>query len=612
VAAGTEGDDVEEAVSPGLAVIFRSRSRRLLSDLLRPHRRGLVGAGVLVVIAQAASLAGPLLVRFGIDRGIPPLRPGGGGSPVVLLAVVAALLVTAVVQAVASRAFFSRSGRIGEDVVYALRVHVYDHFSRLSLSFHERFTSGRVIARLTSDVESLGELMQEGVQALVVAALSVVTIGVVLVVLDPPLGLAALASVPLLFALTRWYQRSAERAYRAIREAVALVIIFFTESLSGVRAVHVFRREERNQEIFSDLNERYRRANAVAWRQAGVYGPALKLLGYLTTTAVLAFGALRVIDGAMTVGTLTASLLYLRRFFDPMQDLSQFYTVFQSAAAALEKISGVLETAPAVAEPASPQSLPPVAAAGRGGGVAFEAVEFAYRPDRVVLPRFDLRIPPAQTVALVGETGAGKSTVARLLARFWDPTSGRVTLDGVDLRDLGDADLRRAVVAVTQEGFLFSGSVADNVALGRAGATRRDVEAAAVAAGAHPFISALPAGYDTEVGKRGGSLSAGQRQLVALARAFLADPRVLILDEATSSLDLPSERTVHNALARLLSGRTAVVIAHRLSTLAIADRVLVMEGGRIVEDGAPSDLIAQGGRYAALHAAWRESLALPA
>lgn len=612
VAAGTEGDDVEEAVSPGLAVIFRSRSRRLLSDLLRPHRRGLVGAGVLVVIAQAASLAGPLLVRLGIDRGIPPLRPRVGGSPAVLLAVVAALLVTAVVQAVTSRAFFSRSGRIGEDVVYALRVRLHDHFSRLSLSFHERFTSGRVTARLTSDVESLGELMQEGVQALVVAALSVVTIGVVLVVLDPPLGLAALASVPLLFALTRWYQRSAERAYRAIREAVALVIIFFTESLSGIRAVHAFRREERNQEIFSDLNERYRRANAVAWRQAGVYGPGLKLLGHLTTTAVLAFGALRVIDGAMTVGTLTASLLYLRRFFDPMQDLSQFYTVFQSAAAALEKISGVLETAPAVAEPASPRSLPPAATGGRGGGIAFEAVEFAYRPDRVVLPRFDLRVPPGQTVALVGETGAGKSTVARLLARFWDPTSGRITLDGVDLRDLGDADLRRAVVAVTQEGFLFSGSVADNVALGRPGATRRDVEAATVAAGAHPFINALPARYDTEVGKRGGSLSAGQRQLVALARAFLADPRVLILDEATSSLDLPSERTVHHALARLLSGRTAVVIAHRLSTLAIADRVLVMEDGGIVEDGAPSDLIARGGRYAALHAAWRESLALPA
>jgi ATP-binding cassette subfamily B protein len=451
--------------------------------------------------------------------------------------------------------------------------------------------------------------MQEGVQALVVAALSVGSIGVVLVVLDPPLGLAALASLPVLFAVTRWYQRSAERAYRAIREAVALVIIFFTESLSGVRAVQAFRREERNQEIFSDLNDRYRRANAVAWRQAGVYGPGLKLLGHLTTAVVLAYGARRVIDGAVTVGTLTAFLLYLRRFFDPMQDLSQFYTVFQSAAAALEKISGVLETEPTVAEPASPLALPPVRPGGRGGTVTFEAVDFAYGTGRVVLAGFDLRIPPGQTLALVGETGAGKSTVARLLARFWDPTSGRVTLDGVDLRDLRDADLRRAVVSVTQEGFLFSASVADNIALGRSDATRRDIEAAARAAGAHPFISALPAGYDAEVGKRGGSLSAGQRQLIALARAFLADPRVLILDEATSSLDLPSERIVHQALARLLSGRTAVIIAHRLSTLAIADRVLVMEHGRIVEDGAPSELISRGGRYATLHGAWRRSLA---
>jgi ABC-type multidrug transport system fused ATPase/permease subunit len=523
--------------------------------------------------------------------------------------VVAALLVMAVVQAVTSRAFFSRSGRIGEDVVYALRVRLYDHFSRLSLSFHERFTSGRVIARLTSDVESLGELMQEGVQALVVAALSVVTIGVVLVVLDPPLGLAALASVPLLFVLTRWYQRSAERAYRAIREAVALVIIFFTESLSGIRAVHAFRREERNQEIFSDLNDRYRRANAVAWRQAGVYGPGLKLLGHLTSTAVLAFGAVRVIDGAMSVGTLTAFLLYLRRFFDPMQDLSQFYTVFQSAAAALEKISGVLETAPTVAEPASPRSLPPVAPGARGGGVVFEAVEFAYRPERVVLPGLDLSVPAGQTLALVGETGAGKSTVARLLARFWDPTSGRITLDGVDLRDLSDADLRRSVVAVTQEGFLFSGSVADNIAFGRPTASRAEIEQAARAVGAEEFIQRLPDGYDTDVRKRGGRLSAGQRQLIAFARAFLADPAVLILDEATSSLDIPTERAVQRALHTVLHGRTALIIAHRLSTVQIADRVLVLDAGRVVEDGTPAELIATvDGRYAALHTAWLDSL----
>lgn len=612
VAAGG-ADDAEEAVTAGLARIFRARSRRLLSELLRPHRRDLIRVGVLVVVSQAASLAGPLLVRLGIDRGIPPLRPGGSGSLVILAVVGAALLVTALVEAATARAFFSQSGRIGEDVVYDLRVRLYEHFSRLSLSFHERFTSGRVISRLTSDVESLGELMQEGIQALVVATLSVVTIGLVLVALDPSLGLAALASVPVLFVVTRWYRHSAEQAYRAIREAVALVIIFFTESLSGIRAVHAFRREGRNQEIFSDLNQRYRQANATSWRLAGVYGPGLKLLGHVTTAAVLAYGALRVIDGTTTVGTLTAFLLYLRRFFDPMQDLSQFYTVFQSAAAALEKISGVLETEPTVVEPASPVVLPPTAAGGGGGGhVAFEAVGFAYRPDRVVLSDFNLRIPAGRTVALVGETGAGKSTVARLLARFWDPTSGRITLDSVDLRHLADADLRRAVVTVTQEGFLFSGSVADNIALGRPDATRRDIEAAAAVAGADHFVSALPEGYDTEVGKRGGSLSAGQRQLVALARAFLADPRVLILDEATSSLDLPSERTVQQALARLLSDRTALVIAHRLSTLAIADRVLVMEKGRIVEDGAPSDLIARGGRYAVLHAAWRQSLAQPA
>ncbi|HEY4410598.1 MAG TPA: ABC transporter ATP-binding protein [Acidimicrobiia bacterium] len=610
--ADDDRDDVEETVTAGLAGLFRARSRRLLADLLRPHRGALFRVGLLVVVSQAAALAGPLLVRLGIDRGIPPLLPGGGGDPTALLVVVAALGAVAVIQAVTFRAFFFQSGRIGEDVVLSLRGRLYDHVGRLSLSFHERFTSGRVIARLTSDVESLGELMQEGLQALVVAALSVVSIGAVLVVLDPPLGLISLASLVPLFAATRWYRRSAERAYRAIREAVALVIMFFVESLSGIRAVHAFRREGRNQEIFSDLNERYREANAVSWRLAAVYGPGLKLLGHLTTVAVLAYGAVRATEGSITVGTLTAFLLYLRRYFDPMQDLSQFYTVFQSAAAALEKISGVLEAEPAVGEPTEPATLPRPAAGATGGAVTFESVGFAYRPGRPVLSGLDLTIPPGQTVALVGETGAGKSSVARLLARFWDPTAGRVTLDGVDLRRLADADLRRAVVIVTQEGFLFSGSVADNIALGRPDVTRHDVEAAAIAVGAHRFIAALPAGYDTPVGKRGGSLSAGQRQLVAFARAFLADPRVLILDEATSSLDLPTERTVQAALGRLLAGRTAVVIAHRLSTLAIADRILVMEGGRIVEDGPPADLVAAGGRYAELHAAWRHSLAQPA
>ncbi|MGH8999016.1 MAG: ABC transporter ATP-binding protein, partial [Acidimicrobiia bacterium] len=432
------GDDDERAsgtVTAGLAGVLRARSRRLLGELLRPHRRALVRVGFLAVVSQAASLSAPLLVSLGIDRGIPPLLPGGDGSPAVLAVVVVALLAVAVVRAVSFRMFFCQAGRVGEEVVLTLRGRLYDHFGRLSLSFHERFTAGRVISRLTSDVESLGELMQEGLQALVVAALSVASIGIVLVVLDPPLGLVALATLPVLVVVTRQYRRRAERAYRAVRERVALVIMFFVESLSGIRAVHVFRREERNQEIFSGLNERYREANAVSWRLAGLYGPGLKLIGHVTTAGVLAYGATRVTDGAITVGTLTAFLLYLRRFFDPMQDLSQFYTVFQSAAAALEKISGVLETGPSVAEPQVRVPLPG-AAAGEprtGGALAFEAVGFAYQRDRVVLPRLDLRIPAGQTVALVGETGAGKSTVARLAARFWDPTWGRVTLDGVDL-----------------------------------------------------------------------------------------------------------------------------------------------------------------------------------
>jgi ABC-type multidrug transport system fused ATPase/permease subunit len=323
--------------------------------------------------------------------------------------------------------------------------------------------------------------------------------------------------------------------------------------------------------------------------------------------AALFYGGHRVLDGAMQVGVLTSFLLYLRRFFDPMQDIAVFYNSFQSASAALEKLSGVLEERPSVPEPEQPTPL--LAARGE---VAMRAVRFSYRGETgrdVVLPRLDLSVPAGRTVALVGATGAGKSTVARLLARFYDPQSGQVLLDGVDLRQLSERDLRRAVVMVTQENFLFSGSVADNIAFGRPGASRDEIEAAARAIGAHDFIAALPDGYDTDVRKRGGRLSAGQRQLVAFARAFLADPAVLILDEATSSLDVPSERAVQRALRTILADRTALIIAHRLSTVEFADRVLVMEAGRIVEDGTPAELIGGSGRFAGLHRAWRDSLA---
>jgi ABC-type multidrug transport system fused ATPase/permease subunit len=428
-------------------------------------------------------------------------------------------------------------------------------------------------------------------------------IGVALLLLDLPLALVTLSAFPLLFVMTRWFRGHAERAYRATREAVALVIVHFVESLGGIQAVHAFRREPRNQEIFEYLDDRYRGANMWSQRLAATYGPGVQFVGRATTAIVLLYGSLRVLDHRMTVGVLAAFLLYLRRFFAPMEELSQFYNLFQAAAASLEKLSGVLDEAPGVAEPTNP-----IALAHAHGELRFEDVRFAYR-DRIVLHQLDLVIPAGQTVALVGATGAGKTTIARLAARFWDPTNGRVLLDGIDERDVAETDLRRAIITVTQENFLFSGSVLDNIALGRPGASRAEIEAAASAIGAHDFIAGLPNGYDTDVHQKGARLSAGQRQLVSFARAFLADPAVLILDEATSSLDVPSERLVQHALQTLLADRTAIIIAHRLTTVEIADRVVVVDDGRVVEDGSPEDLIGGTGRYAALHQAWVESLA---
>jgi ABC-type multidrug transport system fused ATPase/permease subunit len=587
----------------GLASFLRARSRRLLGSLLRPHRRVLWWMGAVVVAESLAEMAGPYLVKVAIDRGIPPLLRGGGATT--LAVVVAAFLGAAVAQAVLTAVFVRVTGRVGQDVLFELRARLFDHFQRLSLGFHERYTSGRVTSRLTSDVEAIAELFDTGLSQLVFAVMSLVTTLGVMFVLDVPLALVALASFPLLFGLTAWFRRHAARAYRAARAAVALVIVQFTESLAGIRAVHAFRREPRNQEIFAEVNRRYTGANATSARYAAVFGPGTRAIGSVTVAVTLLVGASRVIGGATTVGVLAAFVLYLRRFFEPMQDLAQFFNTFQSASAALEKLSGVLEEEPSVPEPAgAPAALPsgPVE-------VRFDDVSFAYQPDRPVLERLHLVIPAGQTVALVGQTGAGKSTIARLLARFYDPTDGRVLLGGVDLRELAGGDLRAAVVMVTQEAFLFTGSVADNIAFGRPAASRADVQAAARAVGADELFSGLPDGYDTVVGKRGGRLSSGQRQLVAFARAFLAAPQVLILDEASSSLDAPHERLVQDALRTLLADRTAVIIAHRLSTVEIADRVLVVERGRVVEDGPPADLLAGGGAFRALHQAWANTLA---
>ena len=430
-------------------------------------------------------------------------------------------------------------------------------------------------------------------------------VGILLITLDVRLGLACLLCFPILMVLIRWFSTASTRTYRRVRETSALVIVSFVETMTGIRAVQAYRRERRNAEIFTDLAERYADANTKSFRLIAIFMPGVRLIGNLTIGAVLLYGGYMVIEGQMTIGVLAAFLLYLRMFFEPMQEISQFYNMFQSASAALEKLSGVLEEEPTVSPAARPVRLPEAR-----GALEFDNVSFGYVPEREVLQEFDVQIPPGQTVALVGTTGAGKTTIAKLMTRFYDPTGGRVLLDGVNLRDLAEDDLRRAVIMVTQENFMFDGTVADNIAFGRPSATREEIMDAARAVGAATFVAGLPDGYDTDLGKRGSRLSAGQRQLITFARAFLADPQVLILDEATSSLDIPTERAVQRALQTVLADRTAVIIAHRLSTVAIADRVLVLEHGQIVEDGAPADLISSsGGHYASLHRAWLDSLA---
>jgi ATP-binding cassette, subfamily B, bacterial len=602
---GIAAEDIDE-VTGGLSTLLRRRARRLLTTLLRPHRTAMIGIGVLVMTANVAALAGPWLVGVGIDDGLPPLIHHGDITP--LLVIVAAFFAAISVQAVTTRAFILLIGRLGEDVVLELRQRLFAHFQQLPVAFHERYTSGRVISRQVSDIDSISDLFEDGLDLLVSAVFSLLLVGIGMLLLDWPLALVVLTGFIPLILLTRWFRRESAIAYRHSREAIAQVIVAFVETFGGIRAVQAFRREHRNEEIFAELNGRYADASLRSSRLIAVYSPAITLVGNIAIGAVLLYGGLRVIDGDIKVGVLTTFLLYLARFFEPLQDLSQFYNTFQSAAAALEKISGVLEEPPAVAEPATGTSLPADADRGGGRAVRFDGVRFGYR-EEVVLPRLDLDIPAGQTVALVGETGAGKTTIARLLARFYDPVGGQILLDGADLRDLTDAQLRHEIVLITQEGFLFSGSIADNIGLGRPGASRDDIVAAATAIGAHGFITAMPGGYDAEVGKRGSRLSAGQRQLISFARVFLAAPAVLVLDEATSLLDIPSERAVQAALRTILAGRTALIIAHRLSTVAIADRVLVIDAGRIIEDGPPSELLTGQGRFADLHASWLETLA---
>ncbi|VXB78271.1 ABC transporter ATP-binding protein [Citricoccus sp. K5] len=602
---GTQGEERLD-LSVQERKYVRARSWALLKDLARPVKWKLILTALLVVISNAARASFPLIIAWGIDWGLPQvvstLEAGGSAAPVVA-AVGGTYVGAALTAGLLLGTYTWMTARLSQAMLLDLRVWVFRHTQRLSLEFHEKYTSGRVISRQTSDLDSLRELLDQGVSSLVSGLMFMLFTGISIVVLDWRSALILLvAFIPVAIAV-RWYQVRSEAVYRESRVSSARMIVNFVETMTGIRAVQAFRKERANDRTYETLAGKYRDDMLKSLNLFGILQPTLVITGNLTVVAMLLFGGFRVLDGTLAVGVLVALLLAGKRVFQPMEQVAMFYSSFQSASAALEKVSGLLEEAPTVREAEQPVPLPEAA-----GRIDFKDAEFGYGDGQVILPRFDLTIPAGQTVAVVGQTGAGKSTLVKLIARFYDLSSGSLTLDRVDLDQLSASDLRRNVVMVTQEAFLFSGSVAENIALGRPDASDAEIQAAAKAVGAHEFILSLPEGYETDVTKRGGRLSAGQRQLVSFARAFLADPAVLILDEATSSLDLPSERLVQQGLTRLLGDRTALIIAHRLSTVEIADRVLVVHDGRVVEDGSPAELIEAGGRFAELHAAWKDSL----
>lgn len=578
----------------------RRRSFRLLATLALPQKKLFILTIVLVLFTNAARVLLPVLIALAIDWTLPQVRQGNWAS---LGVTGGAYILCAILAGVLLSWYIKCAARISQAMLLDLRQKVFRHTQRLSLEFHESYTSGRIISRQTSDLETLRELLDQGVSELASSCVFIIFTLISIFALDWRSGVVVcIAAVPVAI-LFHWYQSRSEVLYRESRVVSAKVISTFVETMTGIRAVKAFRRERANDANYADIAGAYRDNNVRSFNLFGVLQPGLVLIGNLTVAALLAYGGFRIIDGTLAVGVLVAILLAAKRVFQPMDEIAMFYSSLQSATAALDKVSGLLEEEPTVREPRSPRSIERVR-----GELVFRDAVFGYGDGPVVMDRFDLAIEAGQTVAVVGQTGAGKSTLAKLIARFYDLRSGSLELDSVPISELSNEELRRHVVMVTQEAFLFSGTVAENIALGRPGASLEEIHDAARAVGAHEFILDLPDGYDTDVNKRGGRVSAGQRQLLSFARAFLADPAVLILDEATSSLDIPSERAVQHGLQTLLGNRTALIIAHRLSTVQIADRVLVVHDGKIVEDGSPEELIAAEGRFAALHKAWLDSL----
>jgi ATP-binding cassette, subfamily B, bacterial len=569
-----------------------------LVRLARPYKSRTALAIFTLVGYTLVALLPPYLAKIAVDEGIVP------GDLDTLTVVVAVFLAAGIAAFALSGAQTYYTGWVGERGLADLRIQLFDHLQRLSLGYYERNRTGGIISRITNDVEALDQLVTDGLSSLVQNSLLLVGTAVVLFVLDWRLALATLVVLPLMAVVTAWFRSRSNRAYRRVRERLGLVTATLAEDISGMRVVQSFTREPSSQVTFRGVNERYREANYETVVLNGVYFPAVEVLSSIATAIVLGVGGALVVDGSVELGTLLAFTLYLANFFDPVQQLSQLYNTFLAATAALDRITVVLDEEPEVVDAPTARELPELR-----GRVRFEKVRFGYGEMPDVLHSFDLDVAPATTVALVGHTGAGKSTIAKLLTRFYDPREGRITIDGHDLRDVTQESLRKQLGIVPQEGFLFAGTIAANIAFANPHATRAQIEAAAEAVGADRFVRELPDRYDTEVGERGFKLSLGQRQLIAFARALLADPRILILDEATSSVDIGTERRIERGLRRLLAGRTAFVIAHRLSTIRGADLIVVLDHGRIVEQGTHDELVDARGPYTSLYGDWAEAVA---
>ena len=605
-----------DQMSPQERAETRERSMALLRQMLRPHRGALALSIISVLLVSGSSAVAPILIARVLDSSIEPLRQGDASA---LLTLLTFFVVATAVTAIFSWVNVAYTVRVSLGVVVYLRKRVFRHAQSLSVSFHERYTSGKVISRLTSDIDTVRSFLDSGISQLAITLLSMVISAVAIFLLDWRIGLFMLVmGVPIYF-LTRWFQKTAVPVFRTMRTESAHLTSRFVETFTGIRAVKAFGAEAQMRSEYAQASERYRLAVMDSIKIFGIYSPVLMLLGNVFIAGALVLGGYAVLGGTMQIGTLLALVIYANRVFEPVMQLSEFYNMFQSAMSALEKLSSFLAEEPEVAEPEHPyeRAVESVAesatgvtegASGKvqGALVELDSAVFGYTSDRHALKETTLRIEPGTTVALVGATGAGKSTIAKLVARFYDVSAGQVRIDGVDVRQLADAQLRREVLMLTQEVFLFSASILENIRMGNPQASDEQVKTAAKAVGADAFIERLCEGYESQLGRGGITLSAGQRQLVSFARVFLANPRVLILDEATASLDIPSERAVQAALRTVLAGRTALVIAHRLSTVLGADRVLVIHEGSVVEDGSPQQLIASGGRFAAMYASWDE------